>query len=94
MRSPYDIIRCLLTTEKSTKEKEKFNKYTFLVDRRANKIEIETAIENIYKVRVKDVNTCILPGKLKRVRYKAGYTPSYKKAIVTLKEGEKIDQKI
>jgi len=93
MKSAYDIIKSLLTTEKSTKGKE-FNKYIFWVDRKANKIEIRKAVEEIFKVKVQDVNTLNLPGKLKRVRYKSGYTPDYKKAIVTLKEGEKIDQKI
>lgn len=93
MKSPYDIIKCLLVTEKSTRGEE-FGKYTFLVDKKSNKIEIKKAVEEIYKVKVKDVNTVNLPGKLRRVRFQAGYTPSYKKAIVTLKEGEKIDQKI
>jgi large subunit ribosomal protein L23 len=94
MKSPYDIIKCLLVTEKSTKAQEKFNKYTFLVDKRSNKIEIKRAVQDIYKVKVEDVNTINSPGKLRRVRFQAGYTPSYKKAVVTLKKGEKIDQKI
>ena len=67
------------------------NKYFFSVDRKANKIEIKKAVEDLYKVKVQDVNTGILPGKLKRVRTKAGYTPDWKKAIVTLKDGHKID---
>lgn len=94
MKFSYEIIKCLLMTEKSTKSQERLNKYIFLVDKTASKIEIKRAVEDIYKVKVKNVNTLILPGKLKRVRYQTGYTPDYKKAIVTLKEGEKIDQKI
>lgn len=88
IKSAYDIVKCLLRTEKSIKDQEKFNKYTFLVDRRANKIEIERAVKDIYKVKVKDVNILNSPGKLKRVRFQAGYTPDYKKAVVTLKEGK------
>ena len=91
MKSAYEIIKSLLITEKSTKLKEKFNEYTFLVDKRSNKIEIKRAVQEIYKVKVKDVNTMILPGKLRRVRFQVGYTPDYKRAIVTLEEGEKID---
>ena len=94
MRSAYEIIKSLLITEKSTNLKEKSNKYTFLVDKKSNKIEIKRAVQEIYKVKVKDVNTMILPGKLRRVRFQAGYAPDYKRAIVTLEEGEKIDQKI
>jgi len=88
MRSSYDIIKSFLKTEKSTKTEEKLNRYTFIVDRKATKIEIKRAIQDTYKVKVKDVNTCILPGKPKRVRLQTGYTPSYKKATVTLKEGK------
>ena len=67
------------------------NKYLFWVDRSANKIEIGKAIEEIYKVKVSAVNTIMMRGKLKRVRYAMGKTPDWKKAIVTLKEGSKID---
>lgn len=88
MRSSYDIIKSFLKTEKSTKTEEKLNRYTFIVDRKATKIKIKRAIQDTYKVKVKDVNTCILPGKPKRVRLQTGYTPSYKKATVTLKEGK------
>ena len=57
----------------------------------ANKIEIKTAIEDIYKVKVAQVNTMIARGKLRRVRYALGKTSDWKKAIVTLREGSKID---
>ena len=55
------------------------------------KIEIRKAIQEIYKVKVIKINTLILPGKLRRVRYQLGRTPDYKKAVVTLAEGQKIE---
>lgn len=90
MKNANDIIKTLLRTEKSTIN-EPLRKYSFLVDKRANKIDVKRAVEEIYKVKVGDVNTYIGPGKLKRVRYQLGRTPDYKRAIVTLKEGQKID---
>lgn len=68
-----------------------FNKYVFEVNKRANKTEIRKAIEQAYKVKVKDVNTMIMSGKWRRVRFKPGKTPDWKKAIVTLRQGDKID---
>ncbi len=85
-----DIIKALVRTEKSTRY-EPEGKYLFLVNNSANKIEIKRAVEQIYKVKVKDVNTFISIGKLKRVRYQLGRTPDFKEAVVTLKEGQKID---
>jgi large subunit ribosomal protein L23 len=67
------------------------NKYLFWVDKNANKIEIRKAVEGIYKVTVNNVNTLKVKGKPKRVRYTMGKTSDWKKAIVTLKEGDKID---
>ena len=90
MESPYQIIKALLRTEKSTIQ-EPGRKYLFLVDKGAKKIEIRKAIQEIYKVKVIKINTFILPGKLRRVRYQLGRTPDYKKAIVTLAEGQKIE---
>lgn len=87
---PYDIIKSILRTEKSTAY-EPLGKYLFLVAASANKIQIKRAVEEIYKVKVKEVNAFISPGKLKRVRYQLGRTPDFKKAIVTLKEGQKIE---
>lgn len=84
-----DIIKALLKTEKSTLH-EPQNQYLFLVNKAANKIQIKKAVEQIYKVKVKAVNTLIASGKLKRVRYQLGKTPDYKKAMVTLKEGQTI----
>jgi large subunit ribosomal protein L23 len=80
----------LLKSEKTTRLQEPLGKYLFLVDRRANKIEIKKAVQDIYKVGVRKVNLLITKGKPKRVRYQYGRTPDLKKAIVTLKKGEKI----
>jgi large subunit ribosomal protein L23 len=90
-KSPYQIIKALLRTEKTTRFYEPKNKYLFLVDIDANKSQIKKAIETIYNVKVEKVNTLIQPGKLKRVRYQEGKTPDRKKAIVSLKEGYKIE---
>ncbi len=86
----YDIIKTLIRTEKGT-TMEPDRKYLFFVDRHASKIAIRQAVEEIYNVKVQDVNTIIMPGKEKRVRQELGYTPDWKKAIVTLKEGHKIE---
>ena len=91
MNSSYDIIKALLRTEKSTTAYEPQNKYLFLVNKSANKIQIKRAVQEVYKVKVKGVNTFISLGKLKKVRYQLGRTPDLKKAIVTLKEGQKIE---
>jgi len=91
MNSVHDIIRALIRTEKSTIEHEPQNKYLFLVNKSSNKIQIKRAVEEIYKVKVKAVNTFVSLGKLKKVRYQLGKTPDFKKAIVTLKEGQKIE---
>ena len=86
----YDIVKALVRTEKGT-DLEKNGKYLFRVATVATKIDIKRAVEEIYKVKVDDVNTVNVPGKLKRVRNRAGYTTAWKKAIVSLKEGQKIE---
>jgi len=86
-----DIIKALIRTEKSTVY-EGQGKYLFLVNKSANKIQIKQAVEQLYKVKVKNVNTFISLGKLKKVRYQLGRTPDFKKAIVTLKTGQKIER--
>lgn len=91
MITSYDIIKAVIKTEKSTRY-EPQGKYLMLVDKTANKVQIKRAVEEVYKVKVKDVNTYISGGKLKRVRYQLGRTPDTKKAVVTLKEGQKIEQ--
>jgi len=90
VKSSYDIVKTILQTEKST-NLGKLRQYCFLVTKSSNKFEIKKAVEEIYKVKVQDVKTLVMPGKLKKVRYQYGYTPDHKKAIVTLKEGSKID---
>ena len=87
----YDIVRRPLVTEKSTQLKELFRQYTFEVDRRANKYEIRQAIENLFKVHVTDIKTLVMRGKYRRVGRHMGKRPNWKKAIVTIKEGEKIE---
>lgn len=88
--SPHDIIRSLLRTEKGTRLMVE-NKYMFWVDQRSNKIQIKKAVEEIYKVHVRGVNTLGVKPKPKRVRYKLGKTSPWKKAMVTLKSGESIE---
>ena len=90
MITSYDILQALVRTEKSTGQ-EAQNKYVFRVSDNATKIDIRRAVEDIYKVNVTDVNTHTVVGKLKRVRFKTGYSRSWKKALVTLKAGQKID---
>ncbi len=90
LKSIYSLIRSSLVTEKSSKDLA-HRKYHFEVSRDANKIEIKKAIEKIYKVKVEKVNLAVKKGKLKRIRANlAGKTSSWKKAIVTLKEGFEI----
>lgn len=90
MSDIYSAIKNLMRTEKGTQLAGQ-NKYIFNVDPRATKLQIKAAIEKIYKVKVRDVNTINVAGKLRRVRYKAGYTSDWKKAVVTLKPGSKIE---
>ena len=90
MITPYDIVKNLVRTEKSTSQ-EGARKYLFRVATTATKIDIKRAVQDIYKVKVQDVNTVNVPGKLKKVRFKAGYTTDWKKAVVSLCEGQKIE---
>lgn len=90
MKNPYDVVKGMLRTEKGSKILL-LNKYLFWVDKSANKVEIKNAVEDIYKVKVGGVNTLIMRGKLRRVRYALGKTSDWKKAVVTLREGSKID---
>lgn len=90
MKTAYDTVISLLRTEKGT-ELLTLNKYIFLVEMKANKFQIKKAIEQIYKVKVAGVNTVIVSGKPKRVRFQVGRTADWKKAIVSLKEGHKIE---
>lgn len=89
------IIIKPIVTEKMTGLGEKLNRYGFQVDRKANKVEIKKAVEEMYNVQVVAVNTSVVAPKLKSRYTKSGIiegkTNAYKKAIVTLKEGETID---
>lgn len=90
-----DILIKPLITEKAEGLSEKRNQFTFLVDRKSNKIEIRKAVEEMYKVQVSAVNTMIMPSKTRSRNTKAGFikgqVSAYKKAIVTLAAGETID---
>ena len=90
MTGQYNTLNMLLRTEKGAVQAA-HNKYFFSVKKDANKIQIKQAVEQIYKVKVQDVNTQVVPGKLKRVRTQLGKTPEWKKAVVTLKTGQKIE---
>lgn len=88
------LIKPLLT-EKANAQQEKLRRYAFKVDRRANKLEIKKAVEEFYGVNVIDVNTAVVPGKNKARYTKAGFIQgmkgAYKKALVTVADGETID---
>jgi large subunit ribosomal protein L23 len=87
----FEVIKTVRLTEKGTRQGEKYNQYTVVADRRANKTEIRQAVQELFKVKVTKVNTLNVRGKLRRQRTsQAGQAPSWKKAIVTLKEGDKI----
>ncbi|MBS2097190.1 50S ribosomal protein L23 [Carboxylicivirga linearis] len=84
-----------IVTEKMTELGEKLNRYGFVVDKRANKLQIKDAVEELYNVTVTSVNTMVYAGKEKSRYTKSGVivgrTNSFKKAVVTLAEGEQID---
>ena len=84
-----------IITEKANNQQEKLKRYAFRVSKKANKLEIKKAVEDFYGVSVVDVNTLVVPGKNKTRYTKAGFIkgvrPAYKKALVTLAEGDAID---
>lgn len=90
-----EILIKPLITEKSDRLSEKLNQYTFVVHKGANKIEIKKAVEEMYSVTVESVNTLVMPAKEKTRNTRSGvlkgYRSSFKKAVVTLGEGEDID---
>ena len=90
-----EILKKPILTEKASALTEKLNRYSFKVDHRANKLQIKSAIEQMYGVSIVAINTMVVSGKSKNRQTKAGLvsgrTPKYKKAIVTMKEGEVID---
>jgi large subunit ribosomal protein L23 len=87
----YEVVKRYLLTEKSTKAKDETNKYYFEVDRRANKIEIRQAVEKLLKVKVKEVRVMNVSGKTRRFGKALGQSKPWKKAAVTLAEGNSIE---
>ena len=87
----FDIVKTVRLTEKGTRQGEKFNQYTIVADRRATKPQIRQAVQELFKVKVTKINTLNVRGKFRRQRTsQAGQAPDWKKAIITLKEGDKI----
>ncbi len=92
---PADVLIRPVLTEKANAQMESKSRYTFMVDRRANKLEVKAAVESFYNVKVTDVNTSVVPGKQKNRMTKAGLIQgmksAYKKATVQVAEGDSID---
>ena len=92
MKDPYTVVKTVRVTEKGTTQIEKSNQYQVVVDKHANKVDVKRAVEQLFKVKVLRVNTMHVRGKARRERTaQFGRTPSWKKAVVTLKEGDKIE---
>jgi large subunit ribosomal protein L23 len=86
----YNVLVSPMITEKATRIAS-YNKYVFWVDKRSSKVQVRRAIEDIYKVKVTSVNVLSVKGRTKRLRFgQEGKTPSWKKAIVTLRAGDQI----
>ncbi len=88
--SVQDVVKRPLITEKAERSRESVRQYAFEVHREATKIQVKQAVERIFNVHVLGVRTAIARGKVKRVGRHVGQRPNWKKAIVTLKEGETI----
>ena len=86
----FEIIKRPLDTEKLDRMRDRENKFAFEIDLKANKTEVKQAIEQLFKVKVLDVKTSIVRGKFRRIGRSQGQRPNWKKAIVTLKEGDAI----
>jgi large subunit ribosomal protein L23 len=89
--NPYDIVKRPLITEKTSIQKENYNQMSFEVDRKANRVEIKRAIENIFNVTVATVRTMQVKGKTKQRGRIVGKRRNWKKAVVKLMPGERID---
>lgn len=87
---PHTIVKLHISTERSTRLREKNNEYVFEVDKEANKHTIKRAIESLFKVKVDRVRTIVMPGKIRRMGRYEGKTSTWKKAIVRLKKNEVI----
>lgn len=92
---PSDVLIKPILSEKANKQTDKQNRYSFVVDKKANKLEIKKAVESFYGVQVESVNTIVVPSKFKSRYTKSGFItgrkPSKKKAVVTVAKGETID---
>ena len=91
MKGPYEVVQRPLLTEKGTRLKEEANQYLFRVARTATKVEIKQAIEQLFKVKVEEVRTLRVQGKVKRLGRFQGRRPAWKKAVVKLKAGQFIE---
>lgn len=91
MKDIYQVIKGPWITEKSNWQKEAANQVSFIVDSRANKIEIKKAVEDLFKAKVQAVQVMVNPGKKRRVGRNVGYRSDWKKAVVTLKPGERVE---
>ncbi|MEO0079858.1 MAG: 50S ribosomal protein L23 [candidate division WOR-3 bacterium] len=91
MIEPRQIILGVLVTEKSERLKQNESKYTFRVAPSANKVTIRQAVEKLFKVHVTDVKVMMVGGKQRRMGLYMGYRPDWKKAVVTVKQGERIE---
>lgn len=91
MKSPRDVIQAPLISEKGTQLTESFNQVLFKVRPDANKIEVKHAVETLFKVNVVQVRMARYLGKIRRIGRNMGRRSDWKKAYVTLKEGDKID---
>ncbi len=89
--SAYHIIKAPVITEESTIQSETRNQYVFKVDPRSNKSQIRDAVERVFNVKVTSVNTMNYNGKKRRRGRTVGYTAKWKKAVITLRDGDKID---
>jgi large subunit ribosomal protein L23 len=87
----YNVIKEPHVAEKGNLQKELFNQITFKVDKRANKVEIKKAVERLFKTKVLDIKTLNIKGKKRRVGKNMGKRPDWKKAIVRLAPGEKVE---
>ena len=87
----FEIIKTVRLTEKGTRQGESFNQYTIVADRRANKTQIRQAVEELFEVKVVGVNVVKMPSKPKRRGMIKGTRPGWKKAIVELRAGDKIE---
>ncbi len=87
----FDVIKSVRLTEKGSTQSDRLSQYTVVTDRRANKVQIRQAVQELFKVKVLSVNTQNIIGKARRQRTaQAGKEADWKKAIVTLKKGDKI----